>query len=133
MEGMGIEFRSNRRKRSRAAFVGGIVRPAKGSGNLVGVAITSAHALAEDAQLQYRRFAKTCVDFAQSPGGIQSREGIKGSGTRHGDPGSYRDLPQDLQRGSVKELVEGLRFMVMETAHTLSSSPVDPPCRAQSR
>jgi hypothetical protein len=39
---MGIEFRSNRRKRSLAAFVGGIVRPAKGSGNLVGLAITSA-------------------------------------------------------------------------------------------
>jgi hypothetical protein len=42
VEGMGIEFRSNRRKRSLAAFVGGIVRPTKGSGNLVGVAITSA-------------------------------------------------------------------------------------------
>jgi hypothetical protein len=39
---MGIEFRSNRRKRSLTAFVGGIVRPAKGSGNLVGSAIASA-------------------------------------------------------------------------------------------
>lgn len=42
MEGMGIEFRSNRRKRSLTAFVGGIVRPAKSSGNLVGSAIASA-------------------------------------------------------------------------------------------
>jgi uncharacterized membrane protein len=42
VEGVGVEPRSNRRKRSFAAFVGGIVRPAKGSGNLVGSAIASA-------------------------------------------------------------------------------------------
>ena len=42
VEGMGIESRSNRRKCSLAAFVGGIVRPAKSLGNLVGTAIASA-------------------------------------------------------------------------------------------
>ena len=67
------------------------------------------------------------------PSKMWVRVRIKGPGTRRGDPGPYRDLPQDLLRGSVKEPVESLKFMVMETAHVLSSSPVDPPWRAQSR
>ena len=39
VEGVGVEPRSNRRKCSFAIFVGGIIRPAKGSRNLVGAVI----------------------------------------------------------------------------------------------
>jgi hypothetical protein len=42
VEGVGIELRSNRCKGSLAAFVGGIVRPSKGRGYMVGPGITSA-------------------------------------------------------------------------------------------
>jgi hypothetical protein len=130
VEGVGIEFRPNRRKLSLTAFVGSIVRPAKGSGNLAGVAITSALTRSLKT-LGYsigalRRHASSLPRVAAA---YNPAKGLKAQAL--GTVISGRVEPVHNLRSGAKEPVESLEFIVLERAHALSSP--DPPWRAQRR
>src|SRR3954468_13434338 len=128
---MGIEFRSNRRKLSLAAFVGGIIRPAKGSGNLVGVAITSA--LTRPLKTlgysigAWRRHASS---LPRVPAAYNPAKGLKAQALATVISGRVEPV-HNLLRSRAKESAESLEFIVLERAHALSSP--DPPWRAQRR